>query len=210
MHAPIYGLYSRKDDFMMKRICWICALCIMLTLTGCSSSASSAENAAAASGDVTIGNYLSIQNIDSRLTLLNNLDTLSADGLYYASWVIGDAQAFENSDSDTVDLYDASLYLLSGEFKNMQYAQENMDSWLAAAKKNYEILNEEEITCNGQTYSLITYNSTHEDNPYARGISAFGVYENYAVCIELTCRDEFTEDLRDILVDFLDCCSYGN
>ncbi len=192
----------------MKRIYWIYALCIMLALTGCSSSASSAENTAAASGDVTIGDFLIIQNADSRLTLLNNLDTLSADGLYYASWVIGDASAFENSDGDTVDLYDASLYLLSGEFRNTQYAQENMDSWLAGAKKNYEVLNEEEITCNGQTYSLITYNSTHEDNPYARGISAFGVYENCAVCIELTCLDGFTEDLRDILVGFLESCSY--
>ena len=192
----------------MKLIYWIYALCIMLTLTGCSSPASLSENAATDSGNVTIGNYLSIQNTDSRLTLLNNLDTLSADGLYYASWVIGDAQPYENSDGDTVDLYDASLYLLSGEFKNTQYAQENMDSWLAAAKENYEVLNEEEITCNGQTYSLITYNSTHEDNPYARGISAFGVHENHAVCIELTCLDGFSDDLRDILVDFLESCSY--
>lgn len=206
----IYGLCLRKDDFMMKLIYWIYALCIMLTLTGCSSSASSAENTAEASGDVTIGNYLSIHNIDSRLTLLNNLDTLSADGLYYASWVIGNAQPYENSDGDTVDLYDASLYLLSGEFKNTQYAQENMDSWLDTAKENYEILNEEEITCNGQTYSLITYNSTHEDNPYARGISAFSIYENCAVCIELTCRDEFSDDLRGILIDFLESCSYGD
>ncbi len=196
---------------MMKRIYWIYALCIMLTLTGCSAvSAQSAPSADETSGDIMIGNFLRIQNTDSRLTLLNNLDTLSADGLYYASWVIGDAQPYENSDGDTVDLYDASLYLLSGEFKNTQYAQENMDSWLAAAKENYEILNEEEITCSGQTYSLITYNSTHEDNPYARGVSAFGVCENYAVCIELTCRDEFPDDLRNILIDFLNCCSYGN
>lgn len=197
---------------MMKRICWIYALCIMLTLTGCSSSASSAiqeETEPAEAEHLNIGSYLSIQDVDKRLHLLKNIDALAADGLYYASWVTGDAQPYENSDGDTVDLYDASLYLLSGEFKNTQYAQENMDSWLAAAKENYEVLNEEEITCNGQVYSLITYNTTHEDNPYARGISAFGVCENCAVCIELTCLDEFTEDLRDILVDFLNCCSYS-
>ena len=194
----------------MKRINWICALCIMLTLTGCSAvSAQPASNADEASGDIFIGNFLRIQDIDSRLTLLSNLDTLSADGLYYASWVIGDAGAYENSDGDTVDLYDATLYLLSGEFINTQYAQENMDAWLTAAKGNYDILSEEEIACNGQTYTLITYNCIHEDNPYARGISAFSVYENCAICIELTCRDTFTEDLRDILVGFLESCSYG-
>lgn len=196
---------------MMKRIFWIYTLCIMLMLTGCSAvSAQSAPNADEASGDIMIGNFLRIENIDSRLTLLSNLDTLSADGLYYASWAIGDAGAYENSDGDTVDLYDASLYLLAGEFKNTQYAQENMDTWLTSAKGNYDVLSEEEITCNEQTYTLITYNSIHEDNPYARGVSAFGVYENCAVCIELTCRDTFTEDLRDILVDFLESCSYGD
>ena len=198
------------DNIMMKRIYWIYALCIILTLTGCSAvSAQPAPSVEEASGDIMIGNFLRIQNIDSRLTLLSNLDTLSADGLYYASWAIGDAQAYENSDGDTVDLYDASLYLLAGEFRNTQYAQENMDAWLTSAKGNYDVLNEEEITCSGQSYTLITYNSIHEDNPYARGISAFGVYENCAVCIELTCRDAFTEDLRDILVNFLESCSYG-
>lgn len=197
----------------MKKIYLIYAVCVMLLLTGCSassaSSAASEESTLETSGAVTVGTCLIIRNTDNRLTLLNNLDTLSADGLYYASWGIGSAQPYENSDGDTVDLYDASLYLLSGEFKNTQYAQENMDSWLATAKGNYEVLSEEEITCNGQTYSLITYNTAHEDNPYARGISAFGVYENCAVCIELTCRDEFTEDLRDILTDFLEGCSYS-
>lgn len=197
----------------MKKIYLIYAVCVMLLLTGCSassaSSAASEESTLETSGAVTVGTCLIIRNTDNLLTLLNNLDTLSADGLYYASWGIGSAQPYENSDGDTVDLYDAALYLLSGEFKNTQDAQENMDSWLTAAKENYEILSEEEITCNGQTYSLITYNSIHEDNPYARGISAFGVYENCAVCIELTCRDEFTEDLRDILTDFLEGCSYS-
>lgn len=193
-----------------KRKYWLYALCIILLLTGCSAlSPAPTEGTTKASDTITIGNCLSIRNIDSRLMLQRNLDTLAADGLYYTAWTIGSAEPYENSDGDTVDLYDAELYLLLGEYKNTQTAQDNRDAWLTAAKTNYEVLSEEEITCNGQTYSLITYNCIHEDNPYARGISAFGAYEDSAVCIELTCREQFEEDLRGILVDFLNHCTYG-
>lgn len=195
---------------MVKRIYLIAALCILFMAAGCSASpASSEKDTDEPSGDVAIGKYLRIQNIDERLELSRNLDTLAVDGLYYASWVMGDAEAYENSDGDTVDLYDASLYLVAGEYKDEQEAQSNKDAWLAAAKDNYEILSEEEITCNGQAYSLIIYNSVHENNPYARGISAFGVYKDSAVCIELTCRKDFEEDLKSVLVDFLEGCFYG-
>ena len=36
--------------------------------------------------------------------LLDNKDILSANGLYYASWVNGAAQPYENSEGKTVDL----------------------------------------------------------------------------------------------------------
>lgn len=193
-------------------------LCIsMFVLNGCSPTPSlSTENtekndASVENSDhVMIGSHLSIQNIDSRLQLSDNMDALAADGLYYAAWTIGNSEAYENSDGDTVDLYDAQLYLLLGEFKNAQTAQNNMDTWLAVGKENYEVISEESITCNGQSYTLITYNCVNEDNPYARGLSAFGVYHDNAVCIELTCREHFQEDLASILTDFLEHCTYMN
>lgn len=196
---------------IIKRNYLICALCmiLLLTLTGCSASSKTpADTGSEVSGDITLGNCLTIRDVDSRLVLLSNLDTLAADGLYYASWVIGDAVPYENSEGDTVDLYDATLYLLLGEYKSAQTAQNNMETWLTTAKENYTVISEEELTCNGQTYTLITYDFTSEGNPYARGISAFGTYEDSAVCIELTCQEQFEEDLHSILTGFLECCTF--
>ena len=187
-----------------------CILCIASTLTGCSllpdiSDGSTVEN----TEYVTVGNHLTVHNTDTRLTLLNNMDALSADGLYYASWTAGDSEPYENSDGDTVDLYDAQLYLLLGEFKTSDAAQENMDNWLTAGQTNYDVTDEQTITYNEQTYTVITYNSISEENPYSHGISAFGVYNNLAVCAELTCREDYQEDLSEVLAVFLNNCTYN-
>ncbi|MCM1087808.1 MAG: hypothetical protein NC419_06600 [Muribaculaceae bacterium] len=191
----------------------LCAVwSIALILGGCSfipDIQNTGNNSAAADGTVTVGNYLTVKDVDSRLTLLNNMDTLSANGLYYASWTMGSSEPYENSDGETVDLYDAQLYLLAGEYKDAEAALDNQTAWLDAAKTNYDVSTEEEITCNNQPYTLITYNCVKEENPYARGVSAFGVYKECAVCIELTCREGFEEDLNRILVDFLEHCGYG-
>lgn len=194
---------------------FFCLILSLFMLTGCSvvSSALSeedTENTWDTSDYVKIGGVLTVQKSDSRLALLDNKNALSSDGLFYCAWTIGNSEPYENSEGDTVDLYDAQLYLLLGGFVSSQKAQENMDDWLSSAKFNYELVKEEEITCHGQTYTLITYSYKNESNPYARGASAFGIYENNAVCVELACRDSFTDDPESILIDFLDNCTYNS
>lgn len=162
------------------------------------------------SGFLKVGHSLVIQNADNRLSFLDSKDVLSANGLYYAAWTIGSPEPYENSEGTVVDLYDAQIYLVLGEHKNSAEADKDVTKWLDAAKGNYEVLTEEEISCGGQSYCLLTYNCINESNPYERGISAFGVYDNTAVCIELTCRESFEEDLRTILIPFLDNCTYGS
>lgn len=192
----------------------LCTFCAAFMLTGCAHasllSQGTKEDTWADSGSITVGHNLTIQNADNRMTLSENMDVLAAEGLYYATWTMGDFEPYENSDGDTVDLYDAQLYLLLGEFPDNQDAQNNMDKWLTAGKSNYEVLSEESVTCNGQSYCLITYNCISDTNPYDRGVSAFGVYQDNAVCIELTCRENFGEDLKTILIDFLNNCTYGD
>ena len=194
---------------------FFCLILSLFMLTGCSvvSSALSeedTENTWDTSDYVKIGGVLTVQKSDRRLALLDNKNALSSDGLFYCAWTIGNSEPYENSEGDTVDLYDAQLYLLLVEFVNSQKAQENMDDWLSSAKFNYELVKEEEITCNGQTYTLITYSYKNKSNPYARGASAFGIYENNAVCVELACRDNFADDPESILIDFLDNCTYNS
>lgn len=192
----------------------LCIFCTAFMLTGCAHasllSQGTKEDTWSDSGSITVGHDLTIQNADNRMTLSENMDVLAAEGLYYATWTMGDFEPYENSDGDTVDLYDAQLYLLLGEFPDSQDAQNNMDKWLTAGKSNYEVLSEESITCNGQSYCLITYNCISDTNPYDHGVSAFGIYQDNAVCIELTCRENFEEDLRTILIDFLNNCTYGD
>lgn len=197
----------------MKRKYFLLTLCIALLLTGCASLSSLSgeeDNSWTDSGFITVGKNLTIQNTDDRLTLLNNMDTLSAEGLYYAAWSIGSSEPYENSEGNTVDLYDAQIYLLMREHTNPEKAQNTLDEWLNAGKTNYNISGEEIIDCNGQSYSLITYTFVNEDNPYDRGISAFGICGKNALCIELTCQEDFDMDLRDIMIHFLESCTYNN
>ena len=194
----------------IKLLCVTCILCIAAALSGCASRSSGNNNDTdVISKDVQIGKSLTVHNADTRLKLLSNLDTLSADGLYYASWAAGSSEPYENSDGDTVDLYDAQLYLLLGEFKSSDAAQQNMDTWFTAGQTNYSTTDEETVTCNGQSYTVVTYNFDNEENPYERGVSAFGVHQNLAVCIELTCRENYQEDLYEMLITFLDNCTYN-
>lgn len=203
----------RKAPLKMKKklksICITCILCIATVLSGCSSSSSDSNNDTnVTSKDVQIGGSLTVRNTDTRLKLISNLDTLSADGLYYASWAAGSPEPYENFAGDTVDLYDAQLYLLLGEFKSSDAAQQNMDNWFTAGQTNYNITAEENVTCNGQSYTVVTYTFDNEENPYERGVSAFGVHQNLAVCVELTCRENYQEDLYEMLVAFLNNCTY--
>lgn len=182
-------------------------LCFLPFCAGCSFSSAS-NNQTAEDGTVLVGHTLKVRNTDDRLTLLDNKDALAANGLYYATWTAGNSEPYENKDGDTVDLYDAQLYLLLGEAKSTEDAQHDMDTWLAAAKENYEVQKEDTVSYGGNSYTLLTYQCKSADTPYDRGVSAFYTDKNIAVCMELTCRADYTEDLYLMLTDFLTNCSY--
>ena len=77
------------------------------------------------------------------------------------------------------------------------------------ASLNYAIESTAEETHSGVGFTVITYAFESEANPYARGASAFGVYENCAVSVELTCREDFDADPSQLLARFLDHCHYA-
>lgn len=156
---------------------------------------------------ISIGRNIGIE-AQEQLRFLENKEALAADGLYYATWVDGDSIPYENSDGDTVDLYDAQLYFLASESPNEDSARENCAAWLSAAKENYDVHSEEKINCSGQEYIMITYDCISDTTPYDRGISAFGTIRNSAVCVELTCLEDYNEELEPILTGFLDGCHY--
>jgi hypothetical protein len=179
-----------------------------LLCCGCASTASDNAVSVNEDGSIQIGNSLLVEPLDSELKISEQLDALAADGLYYATWTIGEPVDYENSDGDTVDLYDAQLYLLLGEYRTEEKAADNLSTWLAAANENYEVLSEEDVVFDSVTYHVISYNCTSETNPYDHGISAFASNGKNAVCAELTCQADFADDLDAIMMDFLKHCTY--
>lgn len=162
-----------------------------------------------AEGNLSVGTVLTVSKPDDRLKLLESKTALAAQGMYYATWVAGYPEPYENSDGESVDLYDAQLYLLLEEAGSAGKAAEDMETWLEDARDNYEVSQEEQISCNGQDYTMITYTCKDPDSPYDRGVSAFGTAGENAVCIELTCVEDYEDDLRDMLTGFLECCTYS-
>lgn len=198
---------KRRDTKGLKMRIAALACCSTLLLTGCAAPFSKKEPLENVT-ELTVGSSMKVTNINQSYTLTADNSTLAADGLFYVSWGLGEHEPFKNSDGETVDLYDANLYLLLGESKTSASAQENTALWFDAADANYDIVNTEEISCNGQDYTLITYNLTGEENPYSRGMSVFATPGTASVCVELTCRENFTDDLKTILTDFLENCTY--
>lgn len=183
-------------------------LLLSLLLTGCTSAPKFTTDGQNWEDDwINIGSNIGIE-APEELTLSDNKDALAADGLYYATWVAGSSVPYKNSDGETIDLYDAQLYFLASESPSEESAREECSIWLTAAKENYEVQTETEITCNGQSYTLITYICTGDNTPYDRGVSAFGTCGINAVCAEFTSLENYTKDLTPILTEFLNNCHY--
>lgn len=182
--------------------------CLLLFITGCSLTPQRARDKGdKQDGQTAVGSIMTVE-APKEFTLLDNKDVLAADGLYYATWVAGNSVKYENSDGDTIDLYDAQLYLLASEAKDEKQAEKSRQAWLASAEDNYKIQTTDTLTCNGQSYTVISYDCISEDSPYDHGVSALGVCGTNAVCAELTCTKDYEGDLTALLTDFLDNCQY--
>jgi len=193
----------------MKR--FICCAAVCLLLSGCARSApqKAADGGAWSEDWVTVGNVLGVGEPGHELVLRDSNEALSAAGLYLASWTVGEGSPYTNEDGDEVVLYPARLDVLVYGCKDAGAAGQALEDWSARQSETYDIEDTQEQVCNGQNYTVSAYACISETNPYSRGISAFGVYQNYAVSAELNCQDGFTGDEREILTDFLNACHYA-
>lgn len=194
---------------MKKFICCMAALCLLLS--GCAKSApeKAADGTAWGENWTTLGGVLGVEEPGHDLELRDNKDALSVTDMYLASWTIGEGSPYTNEDGDEVTLYPARLDVLVYGRKDADAAQQALDDWTARQAETYDVTGSEEQTCNGQDYTVSAYTCKSETNPYSRGVSAFGVYKDYAVSAELNCLDSFTEDEAAILTDFLNVCHYA-
>ena len=94
----------------MKRN-WLCVVALALAAVLCTGCGVKDENLKSdplvnADGTAPVGKTLVAPAPPEDFTLLDNKDILAANGLYYASWVNGEPQPYENSEGKTVDLYE--------------------------------------------------------------------------------------------------------
>ena len=194
----------------MRRIAAALMLCALLALTGCGKAAppTAADGATWSEDWVTLGNVLGVDTPEG-LTSRENSDVLSTKGMYYAAWSVGEGEPYTNAEGEAAQLYDAQVYLLLAGYGSTEQAEETANEWLSMGYAQYAVDAEAVETCNGQEFTVLTYTYTSEDNPYDWGVSAFGTYGNYAVSVELSCREQFEGNALEVLQDFLDHIHYA-
>ena len=146
-----------------------------------------------ADGTAPVGSTLVAPAPQDDFVLLDNKDILSANGLYYASWV---------------NLYDAQLTLVVQENKTEDKAASAVEGWQTLAQQNYDISNTQTLTAAGQEYTVIQFTYQDESNPYASGVAAFAQRGTSAIEWELSCQDSYSGDALKVLTDFLNSCTY--
>ena len=182
----------------------------LLGLNGCSQYPKQAADGSPWDSSWTmLGSVLGTEEPENDFFLLENYSVLTGEDLYYTTWATGEPSPYTNEDGEEVEVYDAQLYVLVAGCADEEYAQQNKEEWIERQQETYTITEIWDETRNGQTYTLLTYECNSETNPYHRGISAFTVYDTYAMSAELLCREAFTGQEREILLSFLDGCHYS-
>lgn len=190
---------------------FMAVLLLLLTLTGCGGQypEQAADGAAWDRSWTILGTVLGVEEPQNGLTLLENPVVLTGDDTHYATWTLGEPNSYVNEDGHDTDLYPVQLYLLAYGCADEENAQKVVDEWMEREQGTYEVMETVQETCNGQTYTLLMYNTKSEKNPYSRGVAAFTVCGKYAVSAEVSCTDTCDEDERSLLIQFLNGCHYN-
>ena len=193
-----------------KKIRTAAILAAALLLAGCSSYPSAAADGAAWDQSWTIlGKAVGVEEPGHGLTLTENPVVLTGSDTHYAVWSAGAGYPFTNDQGDEALYYDAQLYVLASGNGDAAGAETAAEDWISREREVYEITGEETVEANGQTYTILSYRTKSETNPYDGGAVAIGTYKQYAVSFELTCLDAFSEDPAGVLGEILASVHYS-
>ena len=156
----------------------------------------------------TVGGALGVETPDA-FTLLQNNDTLTSNGMAYATWSMGEGEPYTTQDDKEATLYDAQLYILLARSESPEKAEETLTEWMGLGEEMYVLESSTQENYGGQEFTVLTYSYASAENPYSAGASALGVFFNYTISVEITCRSEAANDPKAILTDFLEHCQYA-
>lgn len=186
---------------MKRSILLIILLC--LVLAGCGADI---DPAVPGDGPLVVGSLIEV-DAPGELTPMEYNDVLAADGMYYATWSMGEARAYTNEDGDDAEVFDSQVYLVLSEKTSAENAQGALDEVLEMAGSRYEVRSTSTETYGGQEYTVITYEYISETNPYSVGAAAFGVRGSCLINVEVSSLEGPADPLT-LLGDFLRCCRY--
>lgn len=136
-------------------------------------------------------------------TLYEQNDALYLSGIYYATWITGEAHSHANEDGEEAEAFDAQIYVIVQEYRSGDSANSGIAQWLTREKQTYETGEVSSITCAGQEYTLLPLIRGNEANPYSHGTAAFAVRGNWAFCVEFLGADGYESDAAQTLEAFL-------
>lgn len=192
---------------------------LLCMLSGCSAGSSSSSRTADTSltaipqadpqGKVPIGSGVAVPSGIDGFVLSEYNEALTASGYFYAAWTAGEPSDYVNSDGEEAELYDAQIYMIVYEGTDSGDAASRAAGWLAAAREEYDVLEEGEGSLPGFSREpapkcdLLSYASAGGSNPYAGGASAFASAGSTAFCVEVLRTPAWEGDARKVLLDFL-------
>ena len=193
----------------MKRVVSLALLAVLL-LTGCAARTGPTNEELGWDADwERVGPLLGVEPMDG-FALDENKDVMGIYGLYYATWTAGEAQDYTNADGDEAKLYDAQIYVLLQQSGSADEAHSSVEDWMARERESYEAGEALAGTYAGQDFELLPLLRGAGDNPYTHGAAAFGMRGEWAVCVELLCRDSFEREPQSCLTEFLSGLHYSD
>ena len=200
---------KRTIVLLLVLVTAICLCLILLPRLGTSRPTQTVQGESWDESWEMLGSTLGVEEPGSGFVLLDNNSILTAQDTYLATWVYGDPIDYVTADGDDTQIYEAQLFLLLQGCKDNENARIAMNEWMDLANNIYTASEALAETHGGQEYTILPYTVDSETNPYSRGISAYAVYENYAVSAELVCLDSYAGDIAAILAGFLDGCHFA-
>ncbi len=198
--------------YKLYTLAGITALSVTTLLGSCgmnmNTNTNQTENAAeTASYPLAVGDVMTIDDLGGNAKLLDIQDSLTSRGLYYAAWGIGNAEDYANDEGTTIQLYDAQLYTIISTCTQDYEALDTCANWESTAKKSYTITDESKLDYNGITFDMLSYTYPEDSkNPCDYGMSIYGADGTTAICVEISCRNQWDGDGEDLIKDFLDHC----
>lgn len=198
--------------WMKRLIGFLLAVAICLGLAGCSAPTPPPDTAADGTpwneNWVTVGGAVGIEAPET-LTLLQNTDTIVSNQMAYATWSMGEAEPYTTKDDEETEIYDAQFFVLLARRENSEQARATMDEWQGMIEEMYDLATSSDANIGGQEFRVITYTYLSQETPYTAGASAFALFGNYAMSVEVTARGDAADDPGALLADFLETFHYA-